>query len=120
MGSFLTDNPPSKHFTYRTTSFDIRAPRRLQLLNLSRQQKKVIPIMLLGDVIALAIAWQVTNYFNQFYSPLPPELLWWTWLGIPSLFWIFAVLTIVSFAYGGLYDSFRNNYVRGAKLITGV
>ncbi|VEP13585.1 Exopolysaccharide biosynthesis polyprenyl glycosylphosphotransferase [Hyella patelloides LEGE 07179] len=122
MGNFLADNPSSKHFANYDgkTSSDIRAPSGLRLLHLSKQQKRVIPIMLLGDLTALAIAWQVTSYCNQFYSPLPPELLWWNWLDIPSIFWVFAALTIIFFACGGLYDSYRQNYVRGCQLITGV
>ena len=122
MGNSLINGSSSKHSanSQEKDTLDIRAPKGLQFFHLSQQQSQVIPIILLGDILALAIAWQVTSYCNQFYSPLPPELEWWKWLGIPSLFWVFAVLTIIFFAYGGLYDSYRDNYVRGCQLITRV
>ena len=122
MGNLLTDYPSVKHSVHsgKKEMSDIRAPKGLRLFHLSGQQKQVIPIILLGDILALAIAWQVTSYCNQFYSPLPTELEWWEWLGIPSLFWLFAAFTIVFFAYGGLYDRYHDNYVRGCQLITRV
>ncbi|GBF83952.1 exopolysaccharide biosynthesis polyprenyl glycosylphosphotransferase [Aphanothece sacrum FPU3] len=59
-------------------------------------------------------------YFNQFYSPLPPELVWWVWLGMPSLFWVFSAIILIFFAYGGLYSPSPSsqNYIRTAKVIT--
>ena len=104
----------------KLNSLDIRAPRKLKLLHLSPGKKGIILVLLLGDILALAIAWLITRYFNQFYSPLPAEFIWWTWLGIPSLFWIFAALTMLCFASGGLYDSYRQNYVRIGQIISGV
>ena len=76
MGNLLTDYPSVKHSVHsgKKEMSDIRAPKGLRLFHLSGQQKQVIPIILLGDILALAIAWQVTSYCNQFYSPLPTEL----------------------------------------------
>lgn len=76
--------------------------------------------MLGSDILALGGAWQIARYLNQFYSPLPPQVVWWVWLGMPSLFWIFAFVTLVVFASGGLYSaSIRSqNYIRTVKLVS--
>ncbi len=104
----------------KLNSLDIRAPRKLKLLHLSPGKKGILLVLFLGDILALAIACLITRYFNQFYAPIPPQFIWWTWLGIPSLFWIFAALTILCFAYGGLYNGYSQNYVRIGQLISGV
>ena len=120
MGNCFKSPSPGFDRSHRQKSLDIRASKRLSLFHLTPQQKRVLPVMLLGDVLALAITWQITHHLSQRYSPLPPELLWWNWLGAPSLFWVFAGLTILFFAYGGMYQSHRQNYIRGGQLITGV
>ncbi|ACK67335.1 exopolysaccharide biosynthesis polyprenyl glycosylphosphotransferase [Rippkaea orientalis PCC 8801] len=99
---------------------DIRAPHPLNWLTLANQQRYRILILILSDLIALAGAWLIARYWNQFYSPIPPELDWWNWLGLPSLFWIFGAVTLIFFGYGGLYSaSLRNqNYIRSAKIIS--
>ncbi len=104
----------------KLNSLDIRAPRKLKLLHLSPGKKGILLVLFLGDILALAIACLITRYFNQFYAPIPPQFIWWTWLGIPSLFWIFAALKILCFAYGGLYNGYSQNYVRIGQLISGV
>ena len=104
---------------YRS-SLDIRAPNRRQFWHLTKRQKKALTLTVLGDILALVLTWQITHYCNQFYSPLAEELVWWTWWEIPSLFWIFAALIILFFAYGGLYNSESNNYIRAAKLISSI
>lgn len=104
----------------KLNSLDIRAPRKLKLLHLSPGKKGILLVLFLGDILALAIACLITRYFNQFYAPIPPQFIWWTWLGIPSLFWVFAALTILCFAYGGLYNGYSQNYVRIGQLISGV
>ena len=122
MGNFSPNQPPKKvvaNFSHQSI-LDLRAPHRLQLLHLSPKQRRIIPLILLGDLIALAIAWYLTHYLNQFYSPIPQEFIWWTWMGIPSLFWVLAALVVMFFAYGGLYDGNSQNYVRGGQLISGV
>jgi exopolysaccharide biosynthesis polyprenyl glycosylphosphotransferase len=80
-------------------------------------------LILLGtDTIALASAWQVARHFNQFYSPIPPQLIWWTWLDLPSLFWVMAAVTLVLFAQRGLYSrSYRTrDYMLAGRLVTTV
>lgn len=121
----MGDSSPDKSkkrvvFSGHKRILDLRAPRRLQLLHLSSKQKRVIPFVLLGDILGLAIAWYITHRLNQFYSPIPHEFIWWTWMGIPSLFWVLAALIVMFFAYGGLYSGSMQNYVRGGQLISGV
>ncbi|HHP7230818.1 MAG TPA: sugar transferase [Xenococcaceae cyanobacterium] len=122
MGNFSPKQPRNKvssNFPHKSF-LDLRAPHRLQLLHLSPKQRKIIPLVLLGDLIAMAIAIYFTLYLNQFYSPIPAEFIWWTWWGIPSLFWVLVTLILVLFAYGGLYDVNRQNYLRGGQLISSV
>lgn len=99
---------------------DIRAPDRLNLLSLSRWEWYPILALLLSDVGAIALAWKLAARFNRFYSPLPSQLDWGTWLGLPSLFWVFAAVTLLFFSYGGLYGSSaqRKNYVRSVQLVS--
>ena len=122
MDSSPSDPPDrkSKPSLVNQTLLDIRAPRRLKLWHLTRRQKREIIPLLLGDILALIIGWQITRYCNQFYSPLTDDLVWWTWWGIPSLFWIFATSIIVFFAYSGLYNGYRHNYVRAGQLVSGI
>ena len=111
------DNFPDKT---RKLLSDIRAPSKFSLFHLSGWQWKQGLVLLLSDILALAIAWQIARYLNQFYSPIPPQLVWWKWFGIPSLFWIFAALTLIFFAYGGLYNALTQsqNYVRTLQLVS--
>ncbi|MBR8827133.1 MAG: sugar transferase [Gomphosphaeria aponina SAG 52.96 = DSM 107014] len=110
------DNLPEKT---RKILADIRAPQKFKLFHLSGWQWKWGLVLLFSDTLALAIAWQFARYLNKFYSPIPPQLVWWVWLGIPSLFWVFAALTIIFFAYGAMYNTAGSqNYVRAAKLVT--
>ncbi|GAB4528598.1 MAG: sugar transferase [Pleurocapsa sp.] len=101
-------------------SLDIRAPHKRQFWHLTRKQKKAIALTVVGDILALVLTWQITSYCNQFYSPIPGNLVWWTWWEIPSVFWVFAALIILFFAYGGLYDPENHNYIRAVKLISSV
>ena len=77
-------------------------------------------VLLLGDVLALAAAWKIAAQLNRFYSPLPPQLVWWVWLGLPSLFWVFTIATAVIFACGGLYSRTTEwkNFVRAGQLVS--
>jgi exopolysaccharide biosynthesis polyprenyl glycosylphosphotransferase len=97
---------------------DIRAPRKLQGFLRSRSQWYRFFLLLVSDILALAAAWFFARYLNQFFSPIPSELVWWKWLGLPSLFWVFAGLTVFLFAYGGLYNPGResNDYLKTAKI----
>lgn len=120
MDSFSADRSNSKSQSKNLDRHlsDIRAPRRLKLWHLTPRQRREIVPLLLGDIAALVISWRISRYFNQFYSPIDGELIWWTWWGVPSLFWIFAALTIIFFASGGLYKADRRNYVRAGQLIS--
>ncbi|OKH25532.1 glucosyltransferase [Hydrococcus rivularis NIES-593] len=104
----------------RKSQFDIRAPHQFRVFHLASWQWYQVLALLLSDVLALAGAWQVARYLNHFYSPLPPQLVWWVWLGMPSLFWIFAAITLIFFAYGRLYGTSNqsHNYVRTAQLVS--
>jgi exopolysaccharide biosynthesis polyprenyl glycosylphosphotransferase len=94
---------------------DIRAPHQFKLWNLTKKGL----ILLLSDILALAIAWQLAKYLNKFYSPIPDKLIWWMWFGVPSPFWVFAGATILFFTYGRLYSSSdRKNYVLAGQLVT--
>lgn len=77
-------------------------------------------LLLLSDALGLILAWRIAGYLNQFHSPIPEDLVWWVWLGIPSLFWIFASLTLILFAKNQLYQiSLQGqNYVKSAQLIS--
>jgi exopolysaccharide biosynthesis polyprenyl glycosylphosphotransferase len=99
---------------------DLRAPDRFKLLDFVAKQKRGKLLLLSSDLSALAIAWNIANSLNQLYSPIPQDLIWWVWLGIPSIFWIFAALTILLFSYGGLYKSCNQtqDYVRAGQLIS--
>ena len=99
---------------------DIRAPHKFKLLHFDSKHWGRTLLLLLGDIFALASAWQIAKSFNQFYSPLPPQYIWWSWFGIPSIFWLFAALILIFFAYGGLYksSSYSQNYLRAGQLVS--
>jgi exopolysaccharide biosynthesis polyprenyl glycosylphosphotransferase len=99
---------------------DIRAPQSFGRVNLSNRQWLRVGILLLGDLAALALAWQFARDLNHFYAAPPPQLIWWVWLGLPSLFWCFAAMTILFFAYGGVYSptARSHNYIRLLQLIS--
>lgn len=101
-------------------AIDIRAPQRLDLKQLLNWQWHRGIALLLSDVMALGIAWKFAAHLNQFYSPIPPQLVWWEWLGLPSLFWVFATFTLLLFANNGLYHSSTQwkNYIRCGQLIS--
>jgi hypothetical protein len=68
----------------------------------------------------LAIAWKLSLGLNQLFSPLPPALVWWVWLGLPSPFWLLTGATLGLFARNGLYGSTAQvkNYVKAGQLIS--
>ena len=76
--------------------------------------------LLLSDALALGVAWQLARFLNQFYSPIPAPLVWWTWLGLPSLFWLFAGVTLLLFTHFGLYGATvrARDYLRAAQLVS--
>lgn len=97
---------------------DIRAPEKFRLSQVSNWSWGRILFLLVSDLLALAIAWQFSRYLNQFYSPIPPQLIWWTWFGIPSPFWVFAGVILILFTQAGLYSSSTQwkNYLQVGKL----
>jgi exopolysaccharide biosynthesis polyprenyl glycosylphosphotransferase len=109
-------------FYYKTQqrAKDIRSSDRSSLLRMSIDQWYRIALFVFSDVLGLAIAWKIAAYLNQFYLPIPEEFIWWEWFGISSLFWYFSALTIVFFAYGGLYKPSHQtqNYLRAGQLVS--
>ncbi|MDX2097412.1 MAG: sugar transferase [Leptolyngbyaceae cyanobacterium bins.59] len=99
---------------------DIRAPGRVNWVATVRRSSYRTWMLPLGDLAALALAWAIAGHLNRFYLPLPPQLVWWVWFGLPSPFWLFAVLTLLLFAYHGLYSPTRawRDYVRSGQLIS--
>jgi exopolysaccharide biosynthesis polyprenyl glycosylphosphotransferase len=105
---------------YSEIPTDIRAPRRLQVSQLLTW-KWLRGLTLVGcDGTALAIAWSMAARLNQFYMPLPPQLSWGYWLGLPGVFWMFAGVTLLLFAVNGLYSApeQRRNYVQAGRLVS--
>jgi len=102
--------------------FDIRAPGKFRLSKLfNLSWSRIIPLFI-SDILALAIAWQLARYLNQFYSPMPDQLVWWVWFGIPSPFWIFSAIIILLFAQAGLYSCSTQwkNYLKVGQLTSAV
>ena len=99
---------------------DIRASRASWQAWLPARRKLKGLALVLSDAIALALAWQFAQFLNQFYSPLPSSLIWWTWLGLPSLFWLFGLFTLALFAHHRLYSHTyaAKDYAKVAQLIS--
>lgn len=99
---------------------DIRAPRAPQLKQICSWRWRRVLLLVLSDILALAIAWQIARFLNQFFSPIPEELVWWVWLDLPSLFWVFIAVTLAVFAHNGLYGRFSQikNYVRAGQIVS--
>jgi exopolysaccharide biosynthesis polyprenyl glycosylphosphotransferase len=75
--------------------------------------------LLVGDVAALAGAWRLAVYLNQFYMPLPPQLNWGMVLGLPGIFWGFAAMMLLQFGLGQMYGAVRaGDYVQSGKLVS--
>ncbi|OLP20396.1 glucosyltransferase [Leptolyngbya sp. 'hensonii'] len=99
---------------------DIRAPGQFNFRQTPAWEWQLVVILLLSDILALALAWRLAAHLNRFYSPLPSELNWGHWLGLPGLFWVFAGLTLFLFAQGELYRASTQwkNYIRAGQLVT--
>lgn len=97
---------------------DIRAARRVHPLQ-NWGSFRVL-MLLFSDALALGLAWQLARFLNQFYSPIPQPLVWWVWLGLPSLFWLFAGMTLLLFTHFGLYGATvrARDYLRAAQLVS--
>ncbi|MEM8603411.1 MAG: sugar transferase [Cyanobacteria bacterium P01_H01_bin.121] len=100
--------------------FDIRAPRRFSVAQLSYWQNYRTLTLVLLDVIALALAWQVATYLNQFHSPIPEQLIWWRWLGVPSPSWLLSCFILLAFIQANLYGAGTHwkNYLRTAQAVS--
>ncbi|HSM82424.1 MAG TPA: sugar transferase [Nodosilinea sp.] len=101
---------------------DLRAPRRLrlQLLDTVTGPGRTGLVLLATDMLALGLSWHIARSLNQFFSPIPAQLVWWVWLGLPSPFWVLVACTVALFAYGGLYDpkAQGQKYLRAGKLLS--
>ncbi|WP_009633339.1 sugar transferase [Synechocystis sp. PCC 7509] len=99
---------------------DIRAPGKFQLQQIFNSFAYQVMALLLSDLLALALAWRFAEHWNKLYSPVPPQLAWWEWLGLPSLFWLFAACTFLLFAYRGLYSfsTQQKNYILSGQLVS--
>ncbi|MFZ4640464.1 MAG: sugar transferase [Nodosilinea sp.] len=99
---------------------DIRAPRRLGWRDLLSWPTQRSLLLLLSDLTTLGLAWHLARFLNQFFSPIPPPLVWWIWLGLPSPFWLLVLATVGLFAITGLYGSSYalQNYLRAGKLVS--
>jgi len=95
---------------------DIRAPENFRLLTGSTSAPMLL--LLISDIVAIAGAWHLARELNKYYLPIPENLVWWVWLGMPSLFWLFAFAIILLFVYGGFYSFSSQNYVRGGQLVS--
>ncbi|NJM78327.1 MAG: sugar transferase [Acaryochloridaceae cyanobacterium RU_4_10] len=110
-------NPPTPKIPHPQ---DIRAIHSVNIWRKNHQQWLNISVLAVADFTALGCAWKIAAQLNQLYSPIPPQLVWWTWLGLPSLFWIFSLLTLLTLASGGLYNRATawKDYVRSAQLVS--
>jgi exopolysaccharide biosynthesis polyprenyl glycosylphosphotransferase len=110
-------NQPTNKTIHRE---DIRAIRSARVGRKGLQQWRNVGVLAAVDLTALGCAWRIAAQLNQFYAPIPPQLVWWSWLGLPSLFWVFSLITILILAAGGLYNRATawKDYVRSAQLVS--
>jgi exopolysaccharide biosynthesis polyprenyl glycosylphosphotransferase len=99
---------------------DIRAIRSARSGRSSLHQWLNVGILGAIDLAALGCAWKIAAQLNKLYSPIPSQLVWWHFLGLPSLFWVFSGTTLVILASGGLYNRATawKDYVRSAQLVS--
>lgn len=101
---------------------DIRSSAKFQLVHHPEIGWFRAVVLLVGDICGLAIAWHMSENLNRAFSPLPPSLDWGQWLGLSGLFWAFAGVTVLFFAYHNFYSAEGQwrNYVKQAQVISGV
>ncbi len=111
---------PAMQQTAIRRHLDIRAPRQLRLRDVMTWPFQRGLILIGSDVLALGASWYIARSLNQFFSPIPEQLVWWTWLSIPSPFWVLVSISISLFTYAGLYRSRQQvkNYLQAGKLIS--
>jgi exopolysaccharide biosynthesis polyprenyl glycosylphosphotransferase len=77
--------------------------------------------LILGDICGLAVAWQVALKLNDKFSPLPKQLDWGEFAGLPALFWGFTGVIVCWFAVQHFYrHDQEKNYVRQAQTISNI
>lgn len=110
-------NHPTRQETFLE---DLRATRSVSIRRKGMQQWLNTGVLLVADLAALGCAWRIAAQLNQFYDPIPEQLVWWYWLDLPSLFWVFAGVTLLILASGGLYNRATawKDYVRSAQLVS--
>jgi hypothetical protein len=110
--------PPEQSLLSDST--DIRASRRAWQAKRSAQVKFRGFCLVVSDVLAISAAWKFAQFLNQFYSPLPGAFVWWTWLGFPSIVWLFVLATLALFAHCRLYSYLNaaKDYAKAAQLIS--
>ncbi len=103
--------------TCSTGQRDIRSPSGGRWF--TRETPRLL-LLLLSDLLALVVAWKIGLKLNRFYAPIPPELVWWQFLGLPSIFWLFAAALLLLVALAGLYhpQGHWKNYLRLAKVVS--
>lgn len=114
------DAHPSLPHVRRPRPLDIRAPHRPRLKDLLCWSGQRALLLMVADCAALGTAWYIAHALNQFFAPIPPALVWWTWLGLPSPFWVMAAVSLGLFAQAGLYGSANQvkNYLQAGKLVS--
>lgn len=75
-----------------------------------------------ADIIGLAVAWQVALFLNRtFFDPPIPRLDWGEFLQMPLLFWLFAMVTVLTFSKNHFYDwEQEHNFVKQAQCISNI
>ncbi|PZO52667.1 MAG: glucosyltransferase [Phormidesmis priestleyi] len=112
---------PAKHLHLLSgSSTDIRASRRFFPAKRSTQTKIRGFCLVTSDILSISVAWKLAQFLNQFYSPVPSSFVWWTWLGFPSIFWLFVLFTVALFAHCRLYSyiSAAKDYAKAAQLVS--
>lgn len=101
---------------------DIRASQGLRFARLTKSRWWRAATLFVSDLLALGLAWALSFFVNQFYSPVPDALIWWRWWGVPSLAWIFTAAILILFAQSGLYSCARTgrDYLKAGQLVTSV
>ncbi len=101
---------------------DLRASAQAQFLPLPEIGWFRSLTLIFGDLVGLGFAWHLAARLNESFQPLPAEFTLWEFLGLPSLFWFFAIATLLLLGYQGFYDSTSQcqNYGKQAQSISAI
>jgi exopolysaccharide biosynthesis polyprenyl glycosylphosphotransferase len=104
-----------------SSSKDIRKVTSIRLGTSAMPNWRAL-LLVMGDVIGLAIAWQIALYLNRsFFDPPIPRLNWGEFWGMPILFWLCAGVIIFAFAQQHFYRHDReHSFVQQAQSISNV